>query len=191
MTETKQEEQAKTIVVEKKAGFFFDNLSFLLKARSEDSTRVALHRLHVEREGDKDAVGICTDGKRMHIWNDFPSGWIAPGNYRVNQANTKMIVLQEVTYTIEFPNWKKIMPDKENKQSFPFDLEGKSIKKTEIVSFGKVVAKFTLESKCAVNLSFLNDLSGHEWTVYYDEPDKAVLFLSETLTAVIMPMATT
>ena len=182
--------ETKTRVIQKGMhGFFFQNLSFVLKARSDDESRSYMTGLHVEESEDGTGVAICTDGLRLHMWKDFPTGWIAPGEYHVNSANIKMIVLEDDTDNFVFPNWRKIMPDKEGRKEVSMDLAGKSLKKKEIGSFSRVAAQLAIESGCIINLKFLDDLSGHDWVAWYDEPDKSVLFENKTLTALIMPMA--
>jgi len=170
-----------TIVINKDNGNFLP-LTFVLKARaSKEEYRSHLKILHIE-----DQKAICTDGKRLHIFPGFSD--LGPENYTIVLANTKDIILSPSTEATGFPDWKIVIPEKENCKSFDLDLTCASLKKKEIGKFSNKVFDFIKETNIRLNLSYLSDLTGYKWRVYYGDPDKvAVLFECKYVTAVIAP----
>lgn len=168
-------------VIEKRDRLF-NPLSFILRARSTDDTRLHLQLLHVE-----DGKSICTDGKRLHI---YTGETLADGDYKIDLVGKdKMIFTPTKDYT--FPDWKRVMPEKENckKVDGKLNMESSSLKKSQLHALSKNHFAFIKNTDCLIDLSHFSALSGHSWKVYHQEDNnKSVLFENNTFTAVIIPM---
>ena len=159
----------------------FSRLSFVLQARSTDETRYHMTGLHVE-----EGKSISTDGRRLHIYS---GDTLEEGDYKATVVNKSQIVLTPADdYT--YPNWKIVMPEKQKCKIVDgkLDLENVTFKKNNLSNISRAYFAFCKNTDALVNLDFFKDLVGHSWEVYYQEPDKAILFENDQFTAVIMPM---
>ena len=160
----------------------FNQLSFVLQARSTDDTREYMQILHIENE-----EAICTDGRRLHIYSGDLH--LEPGDYKVLSANKSQIILTP-TSDYNFVDWKRVMPKKEDykKVEGTLDMDCASLKKTELNKLSKEYFAFIKQTDCLVDLTFFAALSDHTWEVYYGENYESVLFENDELAAIIMPM---
>jgi len=91
----------------------FDNMKYVLKARSKDTIQPLFNMVYISKE---DKAIICTDSRRLHLWNfqenesyfeNYESGM-----YDVIKSDAKEICLDlNSEYSCSnFPNYKQIMP---------------------------------------------------------------------------------
>lgn len=189
-TETKT-----TVSLDKKSfpgSLGFDELRFVLLARSTDVTRYFLNVLHVEDVGDGKRIAVCTDGRRMHIWKTDKLGpmGITPGDWHVEKCTKARIELTEVPEgTTQFPNWERVVPQ-DTGDPIDFDLGGPY--RDTLLNLGREYARIVRTWGTIFNLEYLRDLQGYFWMVQADQdsPNRAHMFEHKTLglTAIIMPM---
>ncbi len=160
----------------------FNQLSFVLQARSTDDTREYMQTLHIE--GEK---AICTDGRRLHIYSG--NLHLEPGDYEVASVNKSQIILTP-TSDYNFVDWKRVVPKKEKykKADGKLDMNCASLKKTELNKLSSKYFAFIKQTDCPLDLTFFSALSNYTWEVYFRNKNESVLFENKELTAVIMPM---
>ena len=168
-------------------------LSFLSKAVSTDETRPFMHNICIEESGEG-LLGVATDGRRLHLVDPLDGAevfGVTPGLWRVLKANGKtawVAKLDDIAAYDKFPNWRKVMPDKEVLYSTVFEgIDRKrGSKSKELAYFIRDFPETT-----AFDLRYLADLGiGFDWTVEWYGQSASVKFTESNRTAVIMPMAT-
>ena len=96
-----------TIVIEKKSGKYaegnedFNRLSWVIKARSNDESRLKINGVNFSC-----GVATATDGHRLHmacIEREIPDG-----NYIVKSATGKLIVLETDTADFAYPDVERV-----------------------------------------------------------------------------------
>lgn len=91
----------------------FDNMKYVLKARSKDTIKPLFNMVYINKE---EKTIVCTDSRRLHLWNfqenesyfeNYESGM-----YDVIKSDTKEICLKlNAEYSCSnFPDYKQIMP---------------------------------------------------------------------------------
>lgn len=183
-------------------------MNFVARAMSTDKTRYFMTCVHVEHEDPDTIIAIATDGRRLHFaYLDID---VPDGDYNVLKANKSTFILQPIDTGGQFPNWRKVTPDRlecsrfmdrsANHSNGTYDISdtepftfGFDVKKRGIgLPVGQVIGAFTLETRDAIgeremilNANFVSDLIGFAWTLYVGK--KSALFVSETgrCTAVI------
>jgi len=184
-----------TITIEKlkHADNGYTDLKWVISAVSaagKNDVRYMLNGLHVENN-----KVIGTDGHRLHMADLTDKVTIPDGNYSF-RTGKDFITLEPINPEDgNYPNWKRVIPDREKLQGETFELRSDTHKK-----FGgdtshfrqKVIAHHMVKSefKSTLNLSYLEDvnLPDTDWKVTIFDALSPVLFENCTKTAVIMPV---
>lgn len=176
-------EYGKFIEIEKKDAAKF---MFIGKAVSDDETRYFLN--FVYRDGKK---LIATDGRRIHMMDLGENSYEFKDKtfYRVLKMNTKVVWFVEVIEDMTFPNWERVVPEGDHKKIY-FDMASGKYNNGNYINVAKLIREIPKE--CAINFAYLEDLMKNiSWEVHIFEDNKAIKFVYEDLTAVIMVMDAT
>jgi len=154
------------------------DLFFLSKAISDDETRYFMNFAYCE-----DNQIIATDGKRLHIIPNKIKMKEKHFLYVIKSTKTKFIGF-EFQDDITFPNYKKVLPDKENMSK---------ILSRSYSGINHLLYDINTECKSIVNISYIRDvllMDGMIETFIEKESDgnKAILFECGNQKAIIMPM---
>ena len=153
-----------------------------------------------QSENGEGLRGVTTDGYRLHIVDPFcgyaAKEGMAPGFYKILKTGTKRSksvwaarLDDSETGTINFPNYRKVMPEGEavNKTTFEGFIFGLS--SVSELSISKALFKFIRETPETFRLKYLTDLGiDNTWDVEWYGDKKPMKFTSTNYTAVIMPM---
>jgi hypothetical protein len=133
-----------TILIEKSGNndTDFDNITWVLKARSKDKHKVNLAGVFIDG-----GLLVCTDGHRLHCY--MTTRELASGNYDVKSATKKQIILQKNDY--QFPQYEKVFP-KNMAFCQPFYCNGQKFRFLHVV-----YKNYTIDNE-TFNDDFLNDV---------------------------------
>ena len=152
-------------------------LLWVLKARSKDKTRPALSYMLVDNDGI-----VCTDGKRMHLFTNkelLPK--LENGLYDV------IVTPNNITFlpieSLEFPNYKQVIPNYEGIEPVAIPLNSKDISYLISSAIVNIFKSFVN----GVDYEYLKDLSGENWHIR-SRKDQAIEFKSGCFYALIMPI---
>lgn len=165
-------------------------LKWVAAARSTKDWSEKIEVVHVE-----DGQAIATDGRRIHVAK-LPTvrepgkaeyTILPDGDYRVLAETRKTITLGLVE-AVDFPDWKRAIPDGEVEKEVDFYVRDKKsvpIKAAELI--------VQCGAAGAVNADFLKPLAGTSWVARIRKAKseysfKAVEFACGDLTAYIMPL---
>ncbi|MBP7735982.1 MAG: hypothetical protein KA369_08420 [Spirochaetes bacterium] len=155
----------------------FQKFFFCTSAAGTDPEREVFRHIH---STGKEI--ICTDSRRMHI----AEMELEPGNWFIlKRAKSEIIIHRAEDNSINFPNWKQVVPDCTDYLKTEFRATS-----THPYS-GVVMLLKRLPLKTGINYEYLNDLKGHEWDVYYSRENFKIIKFENVysgLTALIMPM---
>lgn len=172
----------KFIEIEKKDAAKF---MFIGKAVSDDETKYFLNHAYCVKN-----KLISTDGRRLHILelDDNPYGFNGKTFYRFLRMNTKTVWIAEITSDVGiFPSYKNVMPEGDHKK-MNFEMRSGNYGIADnYINIAKLIREIPTE--CAINFTFLEDLMKNvHWEVHIFKGSKAIKFIYEDLTAVIMPL---
>lgn len=184
-------------------GLLAAEFDFLGKAVSDDETRYFMNWVIVENVDAEDPTkGLCavsTDGRRLHIVEPLHKSTeiygITPGHYKVVKSGRTATQIARVANECEndcgkFPDWRRVMPEGEPAKII--DFNGFTLKNDSrsIVLFRDAINFFrAFPEPVGFDFHYLADLPlGFPWKCHYWEPHKGVKFVTNNLTAVIMPM---
>ena len=153
----------------------FNDVSWVLKARSKDESRPAL--LHVEVK--KDSL-CCTDGHRLHLlWENSLD--IPPGIYEVMKSTKSEIILLRNEDGPTFPDWSVFLSGE------PFNVRIEH----GIGEFGYTEVIRGLPDARPIDFRYWNDaIDTGRWECYTRDDEKMLRFRDTQglRTALIMPM---
>lgn len=163
------------------------DFGFVAKAVSTDETRYFLNNVYCEEN-----KLIATDGRRMHILDlkGNPYGFEEKKHYRVLKTTLTIVWFAELSEAPgDFPNWKRVIPERKTaEKTFKYE----SATSTDFYGEGyQQITKLirNIPAQNCLNLKFVQDLKkSTEWTVYTYGTNKPIEFVSDELTAIIMPM---
>lgn len=166
-------------LIEIKKSYYAETVTFVCKGVSNDETRYFMNFVYCEEN-----KLIVTDGKRLHILEleENPFEFQDKTFYRVLKATKGAVWLVEVDEPVgQFPNWKRIV------------LKGSNYETIEFVNSQRMesstLSLATLYRHAAINIRYLKDLVlDHVWEVRIFGKNKALMFISDNMTAVIMPL---
>lgn len=167
----------------------FRGLVWASAARSDDETRATLCNVLIEREG-LNCVIVATDGRRLHVHTFDPGMFdddiqmIEPGLYEVITKTAKLIVIAPADDGLNYPNWRKIVPEFTPK--ITDCLNGRSISKIAIRT-GVLMATDFVQEACGFGCGRKKDDTA---VVTYGTPDKDGPFIIEhdLGKAIVMPL---
>lgn len=176
---------------------------FLAKAVGSDECRFFMEWILIEPVDAEDVTkgfrAIATDGRRMHIVEKLNASvelyGITAGHYKVVKSNRTVTQITRVSADTEeicgkFPDWRRVMPEGEPVKIIAFN--GYALKGKNSVSLFRDTIRFFREFPEDTYLSphYLSDLSvGYPWACHYWASDKGVKFVSNNMTAIIMPLS--
>jgi len=137
-----------TIIIEKsgKSDQDFENIAWVLNARSDDKTRPNLMDVY----SDKGLI-VCTDGARLHTYT--PTREIPDGLYTIKTATKKLIVL-EIDNDNIYPDYERAFPRCEFKHTMYCNGNKNPFIHTIYHDFA--------DDECSFNLDFLVDVYMHD-----------------------------
>ena len=181
--------------IEVTGGTAVDDLNFLVKARSDDETRHNMLFLYVEEEEDN-LIGICTDGKRLHVLRELHpilvDKGVDAGFWHIVKAQKNCVQLAKIIEPSDmvFPGWRKIIPIE--KPVLTTEFNGIDIRKIRRETYSKrLVTLFrAFPEATSVNVSFLSDLGiTYNYAVKWFGANRVMVFESGKREAYIMPMS--
>jgi hypothetical protein len=174
-------------------GEFSREITFLSRAVCKDDCRYFMCHILIE-PSDIDPGkfrGVSTDGRRLHIVDPLssPDGiGLEAGNWRPLKMGGECSWIAHIKEDRgTFPNYRSVIPKDE--PLFTFDLPG--LPRGHLMGNMPYLVKFFREfpETTALNMNYLNSLDHYlAWKAKWYGGDKAVLFESNSYTAVIMPM---
>lgn len=180
--------EQKTIIIEK-TNPMFQRIEWVLRARGTDKIKPVFHCLYADKENV-----VCTDSSRLHLTpnkrnDDSEEQFIPDGLYTVIQSKTNIVLTP--TDEGQFPNYKQVIPKKENAVFSTTIENGNS--NMFISKAAYILAR--IKEGVYINLDFLSDCIKEkyltDWDVYTSEETmSAFLVINENKEriAVIMPM---
>jgi len=181
----------KTVIIENSkqmatVGKAFNDLTWVLKARSSDDTRKNMHFLEV-----KAGRFTCTDGHRLHTMRLLDDGLPldqipTDGLWEVVKIDKKNIVIRESEEGCQYPDWEGTIPTKIAERKAEISMGGKTNPKGNL--FRNVYR--ILDETETMNFNFINDmfLDGDSWTVKFYEVHAAIAFENGNKKGIVMPM---
>jgi hypothetical protein len=175
------------------AGEFSRQITFLSRAVCKDKSRYFMCHILIEPSDVEPGkfCGVGTDGKRLHLVDPLacPDGiGLEPGNWRPLKMGGKTAWIAQIKSDEgKFPNYRKVIPN--DKPLFEFELPG--LPRGNLTGNMPYLVKFFREfpEPTAINMNYLNSLDHYlDWKIKWYGSDKAVLFESNSYSAVIMPM---
>lgn len=161
-----------------KASQLYSEVKFLSKAISKDDTRYFMGGIYNDVENN---VTVSTDGRRLHILNHSIEG-LEQGIWKVKVSASEILIYELIDG--QFPNYQRVTPDE-----MPVKIEEFCISPKKPFEEKDTIDIFHLYNKGAcLNLNYIKDIGGYCWKVSFGEPDKAIVFETGILKAVIMPM---
>ena len=164
----------------------FNDLTWVLRARSDDDTRKNLNFLEV-----KAGRCTCTDGVRLHTMqmnpDSLPLDQIpTDGLWEVVKTDKKTIVLRESAEGCQYPDWERTIPTLIAEREAEISMGGEANPKGNLF---RNVYRILDESE-TMNFNFVNDmfLDGDSWTVKFYEVHAPIAFENGNKKGVIMPM---
>ena len=159
------------------------DFQFIVKGISDDETRYFMNFAYCE-----DNKLISTDGRRLHILDlqDNPLGFENKKLYRALKSTTTIVWFVEITEDVgQFPNYKRVDPELRDYKTIDYYSAGKLHESSAQLS--KLLR--AIPEKLYINLRFLYDLPKNViWNVRIFQTTKALVFISGSMKAVIMPM---
>ena len=165
-------------LIEIKKSYYAETVAFVCKGISDDETRFFMNFVYCEEN-----KLIATDGRRLHILElkENPFEFQDKTFYRVLKATKSVVWLVEAFEEMQFPNWKRVMPEGEYKT-----IEFVNSKRME----SSTLSLASIYRHAAINIRYLQDLVLNEiWEVRIFGKNKAFMFISNNMTAVIMPLS--
>jgi hypothetical protein len=178
-----------------------EQIKFLANAVSNDETRYFMKYIHVE-QSEKEGGGllaVSTDGWHLHLIDPLESAFekvfgLTPGYWEVFKGSKRgsLIIARledEETKNWQYPNWRKVFPTDDIVYTTTF--RGFTFKKTCIRHNYSELAKFIHDfpDATAIDLKYLESLGTvFDWNVEWRGASKALKFISNCRTALIMPM---
>jgi hypothetical protein len=175
------------------AGEFSRQTTFLSRAVGKDDARRFMRGILIEPSDVEPGKlrGVAADGRRMHIVDPLacPDGvGLEAGNWRplkMGGGYSWMAQIKSDVGTLQ--DYRRAIPQDE--PLFTFELSG--LPRGDLMMNMPYLVKFFREfpEPTAINMNCLNDLD-HDfvWQVKWYGSEKAVLFESDSLTALIMPI---
>lgn len=153
----------------------FAKIYFVLQAKAKDSSRFAIESVLIEK-GDI----VATDGRVLYCLNIKHS--FEPGLYEVIKCTKSSIILLTNDNAGKFPTWRDIIPEHETY----FTVQGGY----GLAYFISQVLGCLGKKNVTVNYEYLKPLADLDmtWDVYFGNPDRPVYFVSDNLSAIIMPV---
>lgn len=181
-----------TYVIEKwntisKMAETFNDLSWVIKARSKDETRYNLHGVYFDGE-----AFVSTDGYRLHYAlfdpDSLPKEMIPKkkGVYDVVTANKKAITLR-LNKDFEFPDYSQILPDPKTFTNSQRCILGRMV--TPLTTLARYTFSLFADKGC-INLKYLEDLAieDEEWEIFFIDYLSPVTFMNHSKLAILMPV---
>jgi hypothetical protein len=174
-------------------GEFSKEITFLSRAVCKDITRYQMCHILIESSDVEPGKfrGVATDGKRLHIVDPLscPDGiGLEAGNWIPLKNGGKTAWMAQIKSDAgEYPNYRMVIPKDE--PLFTFELLG--LPRGNLMMNMQYLVKFFREfpEPTAININYINSLDYYlEWKAKWYGSNKAVLFESNSYTAVIMPM---
>jgi hypothetical protein len=175
------------------AGEFSRQITFLARAVGDDETRYFMNHIFIEPSDIKPGRlrGVATDGRRLHLVDPLscPDGiGLEAGNWRPLKMGGECSWIARIKEDRgTFPNYRSVIPKDE--PLFTFELPG--LPRGDLLGNMPYLVKFFREfpEPTAINMNYLNSLDHYlEWKAKWFGSNKAVLFESNSYTAVIMPI---
>jgi hypothetical protein len=175
-------------------GEFSSQITFLSRAVCKDETRYFMCHILIEPSDVEPGKfrGAATDGKRLHIVDPLSCQdgiGLEAGNWRPLKAGGKTSWIARIKDNAgEFPDYRKAIPN--GAPLSTFELPGLP-RGNDLSENMKYLVNFFREfpEPTAINFNYLNSLDHYSaWKVKWYGSDKAVLFESNSYSAVIMPM---
>jgi hypothetical protein len=154
---------------------------FLSKAISDDDTRYFINFVYCE-----DNKLIATDGRRLHIIELGNNIWEFKDKkfYKFLKATTKLVWFAELAEDPgQFPNYKRVMPDTTEYKTINY----LSSKREFPQQFAKLIR--ALPVSMVINLDYIKVFpNSYDWICSFPNDNRAIVFESGNIKAVIMPM---
>lgn len=175
--------------------FFGINWTIIAAKKGDDARKELQHILAVR--GTDQTEFICTDGARMHKFTtenekvdmveSVGEHAEMDGLYRIVAVTKKSIVLTiNRDETIEFPDYKKVIPDVDNGQYQEIDITMSSDDIRLSQAFSKLVK--VLNGALSFKL-FTESLRSDTWITYVPlDPHRSLVFKNPTRYCIIMPL---
>jgi hypothetical protein len=174
-------------------GEFSRQITFLSRAVCKDYSRYQMCHILIEPSDVKPEKfrGVSTDGKRLHIVDplDCPDGiGLEAGNWRVLKMGGQCSWIAQIKSDAgKFPNYHRVIPQGEPLFTCELQLPRGDNLSGHMISLVKFFREFP--EPTAINMNYLNALDPYNvWQVKWYGSNKAVLFESNSFTAVIMPI---
>ena len=184
-------------------GTLAGEFDFLAKAVSEDETRFFMEWILIEPVDADDVTkglrAIATDGARLHIVEKLHASvelyGITDGHYKIVKSNRTVTQITRVSADTEeicgkFPDWRRVMPEGDPVKII--DFNGFALKGTTSVLLFRDTIRFFREfpEDTYFSPNYLSALPvGYPWKCHYWASNKGVKFVSNNMTAVIMPLS--
>lgn len=182
------EKRVNVITINKLDKIYFDILE---KAISTDLTRYFMNYIYYDYENKN---MVATDGRRLHIISieNFPflDGKLPNCNAWVEYNKGLLYVYDIAAVGNSYPNYIRVIPDistlSTNDRVYNF-IKTKS--QTTSINFD--IARFYCDHNIAINLQYLLDLQGLEYTARVstgNHANHAIIFINNKIDIVIMPI---
>jgi hypothetical protein len=173
-------------------GEFSREITFLSRAVGKDDTRYFMSHIHIEPSDVEPGKfrGVATDGRRLHIVDPLscPEGiGVEAGDWRPLKNGGRYSWIAQKTNCGKYPDYRSVIPKDE--PLFTFELPG--LPRGDLMGNMPYLVKFFREfpEPTAINMNYLNSLDHClAWKAKWYGSNKAVLFESNSYTAVIMAM---
>jgi DNA polymerase III sliding clamp (beta) subunit (PCNA family) len=175
------------------AGEFSRQITFLSRAVCKDETRYRLKHIMIEPSDTEPGKfrGVATDGRRLHLVDPLscPDGiGLEAGKWQpLKMGGNTSWIAQVKSDEGRFPDYRRVIPKDE--PLFTFKLSG--LPRGNLMGNMPFLVKFFREfpEPTAINMNYINSLDHYlDWEIKWYGSNEAVLFESNSYSAVIMPM---
>jgi hypothetical protein len=186
----------------KKTDQIFPAIKFVASAVSKDPTRYHMNGIHIEAIPETGGARfIATDGRRLHtaeicesmlaIWESYGLcvTQFFGGTFEVNCTASLITLGSELAGN--FPNWRKVIPETEESDAFPFEFEEKDSGYSGLFPFFNSGERFNMKF-----LEPIQKMKNVKWKAYFNNlPGQAAVFdgtpdfFNSKIRAVFMPMS--
>jgi hypothetical protein len=175
-------------------GEFSRQITFLSRVVCKDITRYQICHILIEPSDVESGKfrGVATDGMRLHIVDPLSCPediGLEAGNWRPLKKGGKTAWMAQIKSDAGiFPPYRRVIPKDE--PLFTFELPGLP-RGDLMMNMPYLVKLFRMfPEETVINTNYLNDLDhNRKWKVKWYGSRPALLFESDSYTAVIMPMS--
>jgi hypothetical protein len=175
------------------AGEFSREVTFLSRVVCKDNDRYFMRHILIEPSDVELGKfrGVATDGRRLHLVDPLSCPediGLEAGNWRPLKMGGKYSWIAQIKSDAgKFPNYRKVIPKDE--PLFTFKLPG--LPRGDLAGDIPYLVNFfrKFPEPTAIKMNYLNSLDCYlTWKAKWYGSNKAVLFESDSYTAVIMPI---